>query len=260
MLTRASRSGKADVTLAANATRRVLWRADAVLCLGVDPTVWIDRALTDFRAGLTIAAPAVDAAITVRFGIGVDELVERLVDPEHGLTAHGSRFSTHDAAAAVADALPFGASLGEVEILTAAALAHPAVISLAQGDLVARATGRPGSSPASGELHTTADVPHAELSDRRLDAAITAADTALTTATTGHAETIARRDEHQAALDTGRGPAEQAVDYRLAALQASASALAARADAQAAVDVARRDYQRHMRGIAALQTTQPAAA
>ena len=91
------------------------------------------------------------------------------------MTAHTRRFSQLDAVAAVADALPYGAGIEEVEQLTDRALAHPAFVSLPTAGEPAAETGVgvvgcPGiRSPlggahqmAGGQLFTTRDVTDAE--------------------------------------------------------------------------------------------------
>lgn len=104
-----------------------------------------------------------------------------LTDPDRGLTAHARRFSHLDVIAAVADALPHGAEIADVEHLTAMVLAHPAFVALPSG-ADAELTGGPGAHTqlagahqmTGGELFTTADVIAAERSI--LDAAQAAND------------------------------------------------------------------------------------
>jgi hypothetical protein len=111
----------------------------------------------------------VAAELEARFGIGLDELVAALTDPDHGLTAHARRFSRLDAIAAVADALPYGAEIADVERLTGMVLVHPAFVALPNG-ADAELTGGPGAQSQlagahqmrGGELFTTADVIGAE--------------------------------------------------------------------------------------------------
>jgi hypothetical protein len=80
-----------------------------------------------------VAPVEANTALEARFGIGLDELVATLTDPEHGLTAYARRFSHLDAIAAVADALPYGAAIEDVERLADLALAHPAFVALPTG-------------------------------------------------------------------------------------------------------------------------------
>lgn len=164
MLTRESRSAKSETTADSDATLRGLWRTDA-LRGGFDPDALMDRVLTSYRAGETGAPAEVTAELEARFGIGLDDLITELVHPERGLTAHARRFSHLDAIAAVADALPYGASIEDVERLTGMVLAHPAFVMLPSG-ADAELTGGPGAHTqlsgahqmSGGELFTTADV------------------------------------------------------------------------------------------------------
>jgi conjugative relaxase-like TrwC/TraI family protein len=171
ILTRTSRSTKPETTAASDTTLRGLWRADAATG-GLDPDALMDQVLTHTDDASAQAGDEVEA----QFGIGLDDLVRTLTDPEHGLTAHARRFSHLDAVAAVADALPYGAGIAEVERLTDRALAHPAFVSLpAAGEAEPAETGLgvvggPGiRSPlggahqmAGGQLFTTRDVTDAE--------------------------------------------------------------------------------------------------
>ncbi len=185
VLTRESRSAKSETTAKSDATLRGLWRADAARA-GLDPDALIDHVLTNAAnsqpGAEAIAEPAaVPAAevvdeVAARFGISLDDLVTALTDPERGLTAHARRFSHLDAVAAVADALPHGAGVEDVEQLTDRALAYPAfvqlpattepVAELAGGGVVG---GRGVNGPlagahqmSGGQLYTTRDVTDAE--------------------------------------------------------------------------------------------------
>jgi len=118
VLTRESRSVKSETTAAPDATLRGLWRADAFRG-GLDPDDLIDRVLAARPTHRTNsptqqAAPGVVRVfeapdpLVARYGIGLDDLVAMVTDPDYGLTAHARRFSRLDAVAAVADALPYG--------------------------------------------------------------------------------------------------------------------------------------------------------
>jgi conjugative relaxase-like TrwC/TraI family protein len=164
MLTRESRSAKTETTAASDTTLRGLWRSDA-LRGGFDPDALMDTVLTSFRAGERAAPAEVSAEVEARFGIGLDALVAELTDPDRGLTAHARRFSRLDAIAVVADALPHGAEIAEVEHLTGLVLAHPSFVALPSG-ADAELTGGLGAHAqlagahrmSGGELFTTADV------------------------------------------------------------------------------------------------------
>lgn len=177
ILTRESRSAKSETTAASDATLRGLWRADAVRG-GLDPDALMDRVLAAYRSGKTSGPVEANRELAVRFGISLDDLVAKLTDPEHGLTAHARRFSHLDAIAAVADALPYGATIEDVERLADLALAHPAFEALPTAGT--ETMGGPGAHTqlagahqmSGGQLYTTKDVTAAE---RTILAAATAA-------------------------------------------------------------------------------------
>jgi hypothetical protein len=163
VLTRTSRSVKSETTAAADVTLREYWRAQAVSA-GYDPGEWMPAVLANYRAGHPGRA---SETMLARHGITLDELVARLTDPEHGLTAHTRRFSVLDVITATADALPYGASEAEVEALTDLVLAHPAFVAIPdQGGLVGGVGEHvqlAGSHEMTGgRLYTTADIPAAE--------------------------------------------------------------------------------------------------
>jgi hypothetical protein len=178
VITRQSRSAKSETTAASDATLRGFWRADAAAG-GFDPDALMDAVLTAYRTGQPAPAEAT-TELEARFGISLDDLVAALTDPEHGLTAHARRFSHLDAIAAVADALPYGAVIAEVERLTGMALAHPAFVALPTG---AELAGGPGEQAqlagahqmSGGQLYTTQDVIAVE---RTILGAVTAANDA----------------------------------------------------------------------------------
>ncbi|MFC4859505.1 MobF family relaxase [Actinophytocola glycyrrhizae] len=198
VLTRESRTAKPETTAATDATLRGLWRADAFRG-GLDPDSLMDQVLATHHTGSAtqqsrqgtarvFEADAGPDQLVARFGISLDDLVTVLTDPDRGLTAHARRFSHLDAVAAVADALPYGAAIAEVERLTDLVLEHPAFVSLpASGEQAAtgqaatqqvgqrtgqaaRVVGGPGiCSPlsgahqmAGGQLYSTRDVTEAE--------------------------------------------------------------------------------------------------
>ncbi|TCO46426.1 conjugative relaxase-like TrwC/TraI family protein [Actinocrispum wychmicini] len=168
LLTRASRSAKSETTAASDATLRGLWRTDAIQG-GLDPDALMDQVLAAYRTGTTTAPAELNATIEARFGIGLDEIMATLTDPEHGLTAHARRFSHLDSIAAVADALPYGAAIEDVERLADMALAHPAFVALPTAG-VEHVEAGPGARTqlagahqmTGGQLYTTQDVTAAE--------------------------------------------------------------------------------------------------
>lgn len=103
-----------------------------------------------------------------RHGIDIDTLVTVLTDPATGLTATRRRFSHLDAIAATAEALPRGATIDEVELLTDLALRHPLFVALpSKGSLVGEQAGQRGQlagshTMAGGEFYTTSDITAAE--------------------------------------------------------------------------------------------------
>jgi conjugative relaxase-like TrwC/TraI family protein len=192
--TRASRSSKTEATAASDTTLREHWRAEAVAA-DLDPDEWMPRVLAAYTAGHTRLAPDVNASAKARFGLDVDELVDTLTHPETGLTAHQRRFDHLEALVAVAEALPHGAAISEVEQLTAVVLAHPAFLAIdgptaLQGQKLAGA-----ERMRSGQAFTTADVPTLErdiitavqASRPEQNKAVVAADTAAMAASVAEA-------------------------------------------------------------------------
>ncbi|MBV8996132.1 MAG: relaxase domain-containing protein, partial [Pseudonocardiales bacterium] len=170
VLTRESRSAKSETTAAADGTLRDYWRAQAVSA-GYDPGDWMPAVLADYQAGQTGRANEATAraneTLLARHGITLDDLVARLIDPEHGLTAHTRRFSHLEAITATADALPYGASAAQVEALTDLVLAHPAFVVIPEHAVPAASRGEHAQLAGShemtgGRLYTTADIPAAE--------------------------------------------------------------------------------------------------
>lgn len=140
-----TRAGKAHATAAPDATLRERWQAEAREH-GVDPDGLAAAALPGPPDG---DAPA--EAQTAR-ELCEDELLAvvtaRLLDPEHGLTSTGRRFSRADALAAVADALPGGAAdIAAIEAITDKALRHAGIVALP-----ARQDRAPERTPPSAEL------------------------------------------------------------------------------------------------------------
>lgn len=171
VLTRACRSGKGESTSLADVTLREYWRAQA-LSAGYDPADWMTAVFADYSAGLDRAgeraAERANETMSARHGATLDDVIARLTDPEDGLTARTRRFSHLDALAAVADALPHGATVDEVEQLTDLVLQHPKFVRLpthtgrdgvSQGEKVQLA----GSHDmAGGQMYSTGDVTAAE--------------------------------------------------------------------------------------------------
>ena len=215
VLTRASRSGRTETTAASDATLRGLWRADAVHG-GVDPDALMDRVLTAHRASPATGPVGsdVDAGMEERFGIGLDDLVTALTDPERGLTAHARRFSHVDALAAVADALPHGAGIEDVEKLTDLALARSAFIVLPTGEetgaeLTGGHTQLAGAHQMTGgQLYTTCDVTAAE---QTILAAATASTDCLTDVSTSVGKAVSTEVSERAGVAVDAATVEVAV-------------------------------------------------
>jgi conjugative relaxase-like TrwC/TraI family protein len=166
VLTRASRSGKSEATAAADTTLREFWRAEAVSA-GYDPANWMPAVLARYQAGRDTGTERANETMVARHGVTLDDVVARLTHPELGLTAHTRRFSHLDAITAVADALPHGATVAEVEALTDLALAHPMFVALPEAGALVGAQGAHAQLAGShemtgGQLYTTKDVPEAE--------------------------------------------------------------------------------------------------
>jgi conjugative relaxase-like TrwC/TraI family protein len=166
VLTRASRGAKSEATSAADTTLRELWRAEAVAA-GYDPATWMPAVLAGYQAGRAIGTERANETMAARHGITLHDVVARLTHPDTGLTAHTRRFSHLDAITAVADALPLGATVGEVEQLADLVLAHPRFVALPER---AALVGGPGAHAqlagshemTGGRLYTTKDVTDAE--------------------------------------------------------------------------------------------------
>lgn len=203
VLTRESRSVKSETTAASDASLRDMWRTDA-LRGGLDPDTLMDRVLTAYRTGRTTVPVEANTELEARFGIRLDDLVAKLTDPEHGLTAHARRFSHLDAIAAVADALPHGAGIHDVERLTDMALAHPAFEAL-RTDGEPTLTG-PGAHTqlagahqmTGGRLYTTQDV-------TAVERVILAAATAASDTQDGARVTAATVDVAVGVVETAQG-------------------------------------------------------
>ncbi|MBV9445650.1 MAG: relaxase domain-containing protein, partial [Streptosporangiaceae bacterium] len=170
VLTRESRSSKSETTAAADGTLRDYWRAQAISA-GYDPGDWMPAVLAEYQAGhpgrANEATARANETMLARHGITLDDVVARLTDPEHGLTAHTRRFSHLDVITATADALPYGASAAEVEALTELVLAHPAFVALPEQGAPTASMGEHAQLAGShemtgGRLYTTADIPAAE--------------------------------------------------------------------------------------------------
>lgn len=97
--------------------------------------------------------------------VTVAAVAQALADPDTGLTADKRRFSRLDALAAVADELPTGAHIADIETMTDLVLVHPAFKLIGAAGL----KGTPGEHTQLGaahmtdpELFTTVDIPEAE--------------------------------------------------------------------------------------------------
>ena len=160
VLTRASRSAKSETTTATDVTLREYWRGEAVAA-GYDPASWMPTVLAGYQTGRTGGDMRTNETMLARHGVSLDDVVALVSDPEQGLTAHTRRFSHLDALTAVADALPLGASLGEVEQLTELVLSHPAFLPLPEagalvGPVGERAPLAGSHQMAGGGLYTHA--------------------------------------------------------------------------------------------------------
>jgi len=166
VLTRASRGAKSEATGAADVTLREFWRAEAVGA-GYDPAQWMPAVLARYQAGRATGTQRANETMLARHGISLDEVVARLTDPEVGLTANARRFSHVEAITAVADALPHGATVAEVEQLTDLVLAHPVFVALPEKTALVGGRGAHTQLAGShemtgGALYTTRDVTDAE--------------------------------------------------------------------------------------------------
>jgi len=123
-----TRHDKAEATAAPDATLRSIWQAEA-RTLGVDPDRLAAAALplTATRAAAVGGQPA-EQDQEQRL---LADVLDRLTDPEHGLTSGRRRFTRVDALAAVADALPAGAAdVAEIEQLCDRALTAAGIVAL----------------------------------------------------------------------------------------------------------------------------------
>jgi conjugative relaxase-like TrwC/TraI family protein len=166
VLTRESRSGKSEMTAESDITLREYWRAQA-LAAGQDPAEWMARVLAGYQGGQREADVRANETMRAHHGITLDGLVAHLTGPESGLTSNARRFSHLDAITAVAEALPFGGSVEEVEAITDLVLAHPAFVELPAAGAVLGGAGERSQlagahQMAGGTLFTTRDVPEIE--------------------------------------------------------------------------------------------------
>jgi len=143
-----TRHDKTEHTAAPDATLRSIWQAEA-RTLGVDP----DRLAAALPgAGAASSRPAGDDEPAERQSELLADVVGRLTDPEHGLTSGRRRFTRVDALAAVADALPAGATdVAEIESLCDRALAAAGIVALPDPPGASRTM-----APAAGPEQTTA--------------------------------------------------------------------------------------------------------
>lgn len=154
MAQQATRAGKTEHTTAPDTTLREYWQAEA-RHHGLDPDALAYNSLHP-RAG---EPPATSPSI--------DELTGLLQNVETGLTAHMRRFSRVDAIAAVADALPTGATPTEIEQLTDQVLNASGFVHLADGINIlqgpnGKRTQLGAAHMANSTLYTTADIVTAE--------------------------------------------------------------------------------------------------
>ncbi|WP_436501681.1 MobF family relaxase [Actinokineospora sp. HUAS TT18] len=143
------RNAKPDLTAAADDTLRGIWQREAR-----------DHGHQPHQ----IARDLLDPTTTSPATPDIDDLARILQNPETGLTAHTRRFSRVDALAAVADALPNGATPDEVERLTDQVLRHAGFVELP--DLHHTGGGRRAQRGSrhmrNAQLYTTDDVIAAE--------------------------------------------------------------------------------------------------
>ncbi len=127
-----TRHDKTEHTAAPDATLRSIWQAEA-RTLGVDPDRLAAAALPLAGIGGRTAGgqPAGEDEQAERQAELLADVVGRLTDPEHGLTAGRRRFTRVDALAAVAAALPAGAGdVAEIEGICDRALAAAGIVAL----------------------------------------------------------------------------------------------------------------------------------
>jgi conjugative relaxase-like TrwC/TraI family protein len=148
-----TRRAKGEATAAPDSSLRDYWRNEMIEA-GFDP----DIGLGPHPEGVTVGARPT-----------LEELVSRLQDVEAGLTAHTRRFSRADALAAVADALPAGGAVAEIEKLTDQVLARAGFVELTkkaaedQQQQPTNTRAQLGASHmANATLYTTQDILDAE--------------------------------------------------------------------------------------------------
>ena len=129
VITRATRRGKTELIAAPDTTLRAYWR-DKAIAAGQNPDDWLPLVWASTQGRDPAAWVEANTSVRARHGVSLDELVARLSDPAAGLTGQKRRFSHLDALCATAEALPRGASIEEIEQLTAAVLSHPVFLPL----------------------------------------------------------------------------------------------------------------------------------
>jgi conjugative relaxase-like TrwC/TraI family protein len=142
-----TRHDKTEHTAAPDATLRSIWQAEA-RTLGVDP---------DRLAAAALPLAGIGAWTAGGQPAGEDQeqrlltnVLNRLTDPDHGLTSGRRRFTRIDALAAVADALPAGAAdVAEIEGLCDRALGAAGIVPLPDPP-GARQTVPAAAAPAAG--------------------------------------------------------------------------------------------------------------
>lgn len=175
VVTRESRSHKTEHTALPDADLRAYWQADA-RDAGHDPAQMIAHALDDSSTITDSGSHGVTDLQTDRVResavhdtnephLAAATIAVELADPDTGLTAHGRRFSRLDALCRVADALPAGATIADVETMTDLVLAEPVFQPLtSHRDTLAAGGDRHLSAGhmAHAGLYTTVDVPQIE--------------------------------------------------------------------------------------------------
>ncbi len=129
-----TRHDKTEATAAPDATLRSIWQAEA-RTLGVDPDRLAAAALPGAAvlpgAGAAVSGPSPEDEQADRQAELLAGVLDRLTDPEQGLTSGRRRFTRVDALAAVADALPAGAAdVAEIEGLCDRALTAAGIVPL----------------------------------------------------------------------------------------------------------------------------------
>ena len=154
-----TREAKTEHTTdASNATLRQEWQGQAE-ARGVDPAAVM---------AASTPGPGQPVSHLIDHDLILDQVVAQVTDPQTGLTAQQRRFTTAEAIAAVADAMPAGANdLDEIMALTSRVLAEAKIIPLdgEEQPLTMRPGGRrvlASQHMSNAARYTTADVVTAE--------------------------------------------------------------------------------------------------